>query len=77
MRRKGSFQYTLCFLATTAIYFRHLLNDLVHIDRLRMFIELIAPVKIDMLPGNRRDFAEPGRVFNISGVVHVVVEKTL
>ncbi|MDQ1270605.1 MAG: hypothetical protein QG618_1916 [Thermodesulfobacteriota bacterium] len=44
---------------------------------LRMFIELIAPVKIDMLPGNRRDFAEPGRVFNISGVVHVVVEKTL
>ncbi len=55
-----------------AIYLRHLPDDLVHVDRLETSVELIASVKIDMLPGNRRDIAEPDRVFNISGAVHVV-----
>jgi hypothetical protein len=55
-----------------SIYLRHLPDDLVHVHRLGTSVELIAAVKIDMLPSNRRDIAEPGRVFNISGAVHVV-----
>jgi hypothetical protein len=71
--RKGAFQQPSSqSRVQAAIYLRHLPDDLVHVDRLETSVELIAPIKVDMLPGNRRDIAEPGRVFNIPSAVHVV-----
>jgi hypothetical protein len=73
MKVKGVYwQCSLQSRVQAAIYLRHLPDDLVHVDRLGTSVELKASEKMDMLPGNRRDIAEPGSVFNISGAVQVV-----